>query len=445
MPPLVVLATAWLILIVYAFPGQMSQDSFDHLREARGGVYTDGHPPAINLLWKLVDGVIAGPFGMLVLQSVGMVAGLYALLRRGLAARPAAWIAAAVFVFPPVLMPFAMIWKDCFMAAFLVLGIAGLWSARRSVRVLGLVAMFGATAVRYNAVAATLPLIVLLFEWRPGMWWLRRYALALTAWVVVTGAAFGINAAITDKQMHIWHSSLAVYDIVGTLAFVEQDLPDAELRARLAGTEVRADSAIHARARAVYSPRNFAPIIHDAERALWHLPVNGFVPAPQAQRDAIGRAWWDTITGHPVAYLQHRLAVMAEVIALPPRRRAAGAVTSRTMQQWIESQGRGETTRWSALQLAATDGAAWIAKHTPIFAPWIYILISLILIPLALRQRDVLALVLSGLAFEAALLVLAPSRDYRYSHWMIVCTLLALILWFTARARARAAGSTASR
>lgn len=41
------LAAAWLVLFIYAYPGQMSIDSFDQLAEARAGVLTDSHPPAL--------------------------------------------------------------------------------------------------------------------------------------------------------------------------------------------------------------------------------------------------------------------------------------------------------------------------------------------------------------------------------------------------------------
>ena len=59
--------------------------------------------------------------------------------------------------------------------------------------------------------------IVLLFEWRAGQRWLARYAIALGAWLAVTVVALGINALLTDRKMHFWHSSLALADIVGTL------------------------------------------------------------------------------------------------------------------------------------------------------------------------------------------------------------------------------------
>ena len=103
LPPLAVLGIAWAVFLVYAFPGVMTQDSFDHLREARAGIYSDAHPPIINLVWKVSEQLVAGPFGMLIFQSVLLLAGLYAILGRVLAPRRAAWWTAGVFVSPPVL------------------------------------------------------------------------------------------------------------------------------------------------------------------------------------------------------------------------------------------------------------------------------------------------------------------------------------------------------
>lgn len=437
LPPAAILGIGWAILLVFAYPGLMTQDSFDHLREMRNGMYSDSHPPAINLIWKVLDHVITGQLGMLLLQSGTFLAGLYLLLRRVLAPRRAAWVAVAVFLFPPVMNPMGVIWKDCLMAGFLALGAAGLLSERRGRRLLGLAAMFGAMAVRYNALGATLPLVVLLFEWRPGMRWLPRYALSTAAWLATTVAAFGLNKAITDVEMHYWYSSLAIYDIVGTLAHVDEDLPDAELRELLAGTELVIDKDIHATARNAYSTRDFFPIVNSDKYAMWAMPINGYVPAPQAQRDAIGRAWWDTITRYPGAYVRHRIAVTGEVIGLGEMP-AAGAVTKRDFRWPGFANEMGLGTGWSKLQRKLSKWMRALQRNTPIFVPYIYAVAALLLLPLAIRQRDALALLLSGLGMEGTLVLLAHSNDYRYSHWMVICTLLGAILLGVRRYRAAA-------
>lgn len=432
LPPLAVLAIGWCALLVYAFPGQMTQDSFDNLREARDGIYSDAHPPMINLAWKICDSIIAGPFGMFILQTTLFLAGLYLILRLAFAPRRAAWLATAIFVFPPISVTMAVIWKDCIMAGCLAIGAVGLMSPRRSRQLLALLAMFVATGVRYNSFGATLPLIVLLFQWKPAWQGVRRYALATVVWFATTFAAFAANAAITDHQLHLWHSSLALYDTVGTLAHLDEDLSDAELQRQFAGTELLTKSNIHENIRAAYRPRDFFPIVNNPKLAMWSVPINGYAPAPEPQREAIGRMWWNTITTYPLQYVEHRLAVTHAVLI------GGGVVPNREFQYPQNAHAAGIGTGWSSIQLKMTKWMRFAVKHTPLFTPYVYLVISLLLLPLAWRQRDVLAILLSGLVMESSLLFLAASNDYRYSHWMILCTILAVVMLTGRRYRSSA-------
>src|SRR5262245_29917224 len=165
----------------------MTADTFEHLGESRTGVYTDGHPPAMDALFWLSEQLVNVPFGLLVIQTLALLVGLYALLRRTFAPERAAWITAALFVFPPIMTTMAVVWKDSLMAAALVGGTVWLLAGRRW---WALAALFFASVVRYNAFAATFPIVVLLLEWRPGLRWYKRYAIALAAWLAITGAAF---------------------------------------------------------------------------------------------------------------------------------------------------------------------------------------------------------------------------------------------------------------
>ena len=439
-PPWAVLAVSWSYLLVYAFPGMMTQDSFDHLREARDRLYTDAHPAVINLLWSISDYAIAGPFGMLVIQNACFLAGLYLMFRRAFGPRGAAWAASGVYVFPPVMAPFAVIWKDSLMAGFLMLGTVALLSERRGARVAGLLAMFAATALRYNAFGATFPLVVLLFEWRPGLPWLKRYAISTVAGLAVMFSALRINAELTDHKLHTW-TVLATFDIAGALASVDGELPDAELEAELAGTDLLVHHDIHAQIRKLYNPADCLPIIND-QQALWGIPINGYVPAPEAQRDGIARAWKDTISGRPLAYARHRLTVTQEVLGLG-RSDARSAIARRDYRwpDYVHELGLG--TGWSKLQRKLTRFYRFLVRETPVFSVWMYLVIAIALLPLARRHRDVLVLLLSGLGLEATLLVLAASSDYRYSHWLVICAVVAAIILGVRRYRGdpRAAGA----
>ncbi len=438
--PVTVLAGAWLIVMVYAFPGQMTADTFDHLHEARTGVYTDGHPPAMNVVFWLSELVVAGPLGVLLVQTLAFLSGLHGLLRRTFSQRRAAWIASVLFVFPPIMTTLVVVWKDSIMAAMLVVGTAALLDARRGVRIAGLVALLVASAVRYNAFAATFPLVVLVFEWRPGLHWLKRYAISSATWLAITAASLAGNGALADVEMHYWHSSLAVHDVVGTLHHVDGTLPDAELERLFEGTELLVHRDIHAHIRAVYTPKNFFPIVA-SKHAMWSFPVYGNTPAAQPQRAAIERAWKEVLGTYPGAYVEHRLAVMKRVLAY--RQRPGWPVIRREFEYPQTVIDMGLTVRASTLQHAMT---AWLIalETTPLFRPWIYLAVAVLLLGFTRRHRDVFALLASGILLELTLLVLAPTPDYRYSHWMVTATCISVVVLVARRARG-SGGSRGSR
>jgi hypothetical protein len=97
----------------------------------------------------------------------------------------------------------------------------------------------------------------------------------------------------------------------------------------------------------------------------------------------------------------------------------------------------GVSTTTSAVQGTVDDGLAYLS-HTWLFRPWLYLVLTVVLLGFAIRQPVALALLSSGLGVELSLFFLAHSADYRYSHWMICTTILATILVFAARLRGKA-------
>ncbi len=66
---------------------------------------------------------------------------------------------------------------------------------------------------------------------------------------------------------------------------------------------------------------------------------------------------------------------------------------------------------------------------TFLFSPGCYLVLALALLPMC-RARLALALITSGVCYELALFVFAPSNDFRYSHWSVTCTIVATIITF---------------
>ena len=444
-PPLAILGLGLAAFVIYGFPGLMTWDSFDQLAEARAGSYNDAHPPAMAALWRQVDAVVAGPFGMLLVQGATFLVGVYLILGRVMSRRRAA-AATLILLSPPVLTTMIVIWKDCLMAGFLVLGAGLILDERRWMRGLGLLALVMATAVRYNAPAATLPLIVVVFVWSPpaagaGRWRaaLSRYGQGLAAWVVVTLLAFGCNHALTDRSVSYWYSSAAVADIVGTLRHVDRTIPDDELRRILVGCPLTVTENIHQTMRERYQPWNFLHLVIAGPSQMFDLPLDR--DPPPALKAAMTTAWRRVVTSHPGAYLRHRWWTFKEVLGVTKNFPWGSAVRHQDQNPGRMAElGIGMAT--SRFQRAAHKKVVWMMMHTQFMRPYLYVLLALALLPLCRRSRDAFAILASGLTVEASLFPTALTPDLRYSHWLMVCALLAAVILF---ARRRAEGRSAWR
>ena len=412
------LAAGWSLALVYAFPGLMSPDSGFQLLQARGGdLISDWHPPIMALIWRYSDRVIAGPFGMLLLQTGAFLFGLDALLRRAMRPVAAAAVAVAILLLPPVLAAMAVIWKDSQMAGLLVAGAALLPAARRRVRIAGLGLLVLASAMRYNAAAATLPLIVLLLDEHPRRW--RRYAIAVACWLAVTVAALGLNAAISERHDHAWHNSIALFDIAGTIRFSD-DYRDADIEHDLAGVPLVVHDRIRERCAEIYTTSGHYPLTH-GDRRIFDLPFDQHL-------DEVAAGWAAVVAHDPIAYLRHRLAVFASLTGLDgtlevPVVRVL-AVDEQAARLQLRTQPTALQRRWMSLNAHLARG--WL------FRPYLYLFLTVLILPLC-RSRLGWAVLLSGLLYELGLLVVAPSPDYRYSHWMIVAAMTGTVLAFRSR------------
>ena len=424
--PLLILCAGFAVFLAYAAPGFLSIDSAQQLLEARSGQYSDWHPPAMAALWREVDHLVSGALGMLLLQSLTFLAGTYLLLRRTFSATRAAVLAIVVLGFPPVLAPMAVIWKDSQMAAYLLLGYALVLDRRRAVRCIGIALLALATAMRDNAAAATLPLLVFGFVWSLDQRWWTRLALSILVWLGITAAATATNRGLTDTHVHAWHTSIAPADIAGVLRF-SRSYSDAELLPVLDGTPLIVHDGIRTNARRYYSPISWWRVMNGPNRLFnW--------PTTELERDSIGRAWRMLVLANPFAYAVHRFHVFREVLGLSASPPFDPVCETRVPGGYgpplhIDSSPSG-------IQVSVGAALMWLAGHTFLFRAYGYAALALVLVVLARRKRTVLALVLSGLAYELSLLPFAPSPDVRYSHWLITTTVIAALIVTAERWRA---------
>ena len=194
-----------------------------------------------------------------------------------------------------------------------------------------------------------------------------RYGLAFVTWVVVTAAAFGINKALVHHEMHFWYSSLAVADIAGTLAKMDDDMPDPELREILGPTGIRATTDIHDTVRAQWRAHEFMQLLVGDAR-LWDLPLSGTTPAPEPVRAAIERAWLRIVGENVDDYLEYRIHAFRRTTGWT-RYPSVGMVIKREEQYPSLLAAMKIRKGSSALQLAWERINRQVALETPLFRP----------------------------------------------------------------------------
>jgi hypothetical protein len=416
-------------MVLYAFPGFLSADSADQLDQARRWDLGDWHPPVMGAIWWFCECFIAGPLGMLLLQVTGFVIGTYFVLRTQLSRNAAAFTVLAIGWFPPNLAVMGVIWKDSQMAAFALLGIACLLTTSRRLKLAGLFCFLIASAMRHNAAALTLLPLVLLWSAPlvPGARGrsLLDFARGAGAWLGVTATAFLLSSALARNQEHPWVTSIALTDVVGTIALAPE-LTDDQLRELLQGATLEPTENIQAAMAASDFDRGWLYYI-GAEPPL-------ALPRTAAERDAVRRAWGRLVRSHPSAYLRHRWRMFKQVMRIGEEPAVPRLTMTFNYQAAPElaARLRHEATRSRVQQ-------AWfrLVRRTPgvAFQPMVYMAIALLLLPMAYRHRIALAVLCSGIAYQLPLFFVAPSADYRYSHWLIVTTVISAVLVFENRRR----------
>jgi hypothetical protein len=289
--------------------------------------------------------------------------------------------------------------------------------------------------VRDNGAAALPPLCLLIAaSWQLG----RRAATggaAVALFIAFVAAASFANACTTVRPTFPWYRSVAIHDLAGTICFADP-MSDDDVRAALRDVPLRVQSDLQRDLCKLYSPRSWFALSDDS---------GFFTGVPSAQERLARRAaWWNLVREHPHGYLTHRWAVMRELLGItdsPPWEPVCQMFAAYPEQ--LKRLHHDHSLSWFQRRAGQWFLDTW--STTLLYRPWAYALVSLVLLGYAARRRDRLlaALLGSGLLYQASFFPGAAAPDYRYSHWLVVCCSLSVVIVFCERLRAGLASSAA--
>ncbi|MFP5247133.1 MAG: hypothetical protein ACLGH0_10605 [Thermoanaerobaculia bacterium] len=370
----------FLFCIIAFYPGTMSPDAVYQLAQARAGSFTDWHPPLMAAVWGVLDRVIPGPFGMLLLQNAMFWGALFIFWRM----TDRLSLIAIGFV-PATLTQLSSILKDVHLGVALLLAAALLYVAQRTNRkaalLLSIPLLFYGYAVRANAAPAVLPLAIwtgfLAFRGRrflPAIAGVAYFAL-LTIGVLATTRMLTGGRSLYIEQALLLHDLTAISKARGEPLFPAYIVNDAHFSFE--------------RAAKAYTPERALPLIWRAtgERAplLWTDDPRNIA--------SLRAKWREVVPANPEKYLRHR---------------------------------------WRAFRLATGLRASPSCAQPLFLKGFVWLLLSFALLCRALVRRLrgdfelVFVLSLSGFLYGIAYFFIAPACTFRFFWWTAVASLVAL-------------------
>ncbi len=417
------------------FPGVVMFDSVTQYEQASSGIYADWHPPIMARTWALLNHLKDGTQPFFLIQMLlwwGGIGAIATVLGRR-QKHGAAGFALLVGVAPLWLGWATVILKDAQMACCLVAatGLAAHWRLDgkpmpRWATAFALVLITYATFVRGNAVFATIPFALALFDWPrlPKIW--NRAA----AVIVLIGAVLIFNPILNNRILRAEHTgvenSLPLYDMAG--------IAHKAHLATLPGLDPQGWAM--AEHKKCYTPYFWNPYGEDSQCGF----VGDAVIFDHLDDRHMMVEWAKLVATHPLAYLEHRV----------------GHLNS-NLRFWV---GRGEPDAYppdesepndDGLGVRANPGgqglvaAARIMAISPLGWPICWLVVSAGLLWASAGLTDPQARLGRALAFSACFMsgsfaLVSIASDLRYHLWSMVAAALALILLVDTRALDRRRG-----
>jgi len=414
-----------------SYPGFMSFDSLEALRQARTQVEGSQYPPFGSYVWRVLDWIWPGPTLMQLFQN-GMLLGSLAWILQSLRWPPIAQVVTviAVAALPPLAGTMLVVWKDVAMAAFYGAGFATFVHARRNpvpgkaLLALGGLLVFCGMAYRFNAASGALPLLVYAL-WvgraKSGPREVVRAVIGGTCLVFVLFALVWVVNSYRFPSMERLERNTNVdgimrFDLIGISRYSGQSVVPA-----------RDGGLVNvAYLRMIYDPRHLnITSANDVAHRIANQPPG-----------EIARTWLAAIKEHPGAYLRHRSAVFREYIGLHSHQ------VFYVTHPFVDPNNLGISHTPNALTRLAV-GYVWNADDAFLERAWVYYLAALLSLAFFVERRnrrfagEAVTALGSSLLYLAPMYFITPAADLRYNFWSIWGAVLCMVFVLSSLLAAR--------
>ena len=406
-------AAGYCLTVLIFYPGYSTADARYVYADAMAWHFGDWQSPAMAVLWRLIDPIAPGSPSMFLLTAAlyWLAFGLLAFL----AARRSLWLglaAALVPLVPPAFFFVGMIWRDVlFGVVWLVAAVLVFVAADRSARLrapvqaLALLLVALGVLLRPNALVAA-PILAAYVIW-PMRFDLRRVAIAFVPTLVLFYALvpFVYYDLLRAERQNPPHS-IMVFDLGGITHFSgENQFPVAW----------SADQT------ALLTSKCYDPVRWDT---YWHVEPCPFVMRRlERPNDTIFgtprlvEAWWQAVSKHPLAYLNHRATFMWQFLA--------GSNLVLPVWDWLDpAAGYGRSPYFTPL-VALHDRL----QPTLLFRPGLWLALAIAAAVFAWPARSTpagaftIGVTASAVVYVMTFLAVGVASDFRYAYWCVLAAL----------------------
>jgi hypothetical protein len=393
-----------LVSFVCYFPGRLTPDSTWQLQQALSGQFTDGNPPIMSALWRVLMGNPPGPAPMLGVQVALYWTGVWALWDA--AARRDNWRSFATLLpaFHPLgLVLLGVILKDSAMAAALLAGFGILFRQRVlgrpatwiSSTFIGLAFAYAAL-VRWNGVVAVAPLLI---YWLAPAWLRSGRIIAATALLSAISfpvSSFVNHVALRAAPAHL-EAALEIFDLAG----IEYYSGDQRVLLLRSGC---------------YTPFYWDRLNTErCGRLFEQLTGASEFGATDARPGQLSERWLRAVPRHPIAYAEHRLHHFNDSVyfLVPP------ALVCRNAPEY-------PACSQPPSKLIVDD----FVKKNFLYWPCVWLAAGAWLVFASGAAAGPRALAWSGMLYGLGYLVVGLGTEWRYHFWTVLAISMAVALHF---------------
>ena len=435
--PIGLISIAFSIIALSSFyPGVMTWDSMDQLRQARAASYTDWQPPAMAFLWSLLTQIIDGPGGMLIFQFTLLWATALILYKWCIKEGYRFGVCFLILPILPWVMNFQFaIWKDVNMAYAWGLAIA--------------ICLYFKNHDKFPKVAATLVLTLFIFG-----------ALVRTNSLSGTIFLFPFLCATIFKTKSI--KSTVMLMILSCVVVISAHLSVvALLGAQKANSVsyVMFDDVVALKLKGVDIPTSFLSsqdmmtIEHceylDVHKigAAFCLSDEKFASITKEHYQELKTAWIGSVPKNFSTYISFRTDAFLNLIrspSLPPYYYSEFHVINSPFKVGSGFR-QPSTTEILVEQYVETSSKLFPGLYKPYF--WILISFGLTLyfwLKSNLRPYALWFLPMSGLSYAISYLPITPASDFRYVYWLCYVTTLSIVIMINILSEKKASDTTST-